>query len=295
MAWRFSFIDLLTAFFRAQPPASVHEEPEEIDLHLSAAQGFSPESTVTPHPTGKGVFVQTVGKATRAGTPEALAEFCSDLGMDWVMLLCIWQHDDRDRIYSQVPEAAEALRGKGIDVWLWGWPHPDRIDDFVDHMTTMESDTKAEGIVLNVEKPFWGKRWGKPKFSKQAESLMIRLRAQLGDDSPIGLSSYGAQFFFRKTFPWSVFAKYCDFGMPQIYDSKHKQGADYAERCFKAWSEFFDVVLPTWGASKAHTGQQMEDMISRTPLAPACSWWDLNHLRYSGKRQAVVRDHEILG
>lgn len=265
--------------------------PEEDDLHRHDFEPVAGDET-PKHPVGKGVFIQTVGKATKSGTPEALAAFAGDLGLDWAMLLCLWQHDDRDRFYTNIVKASDALNVQGVETWVWGWPHPDRIDIFVEEMATKAEETGAAGIVLNVEKPFYGKKGGKPKYANAASELMIKLRARVGD-LPIGLSSYGARFWHISAFPWSELAGACDFGMPQIYDSKHTQGADYAQRCVDSWRELFDVVIPTWGASKAHTAQQMEDIASRTPWAPAVSWWDMNHLRYSGKRQGVVRDYEV--
>ena len=149
---------ILSFFSRAKAPASTHEEmPEEDDLH---AEPESEPFALRKHPAGKGAFVQTVGKATKGGTPESLAEFAADLGLDWAMLLCLWQHDDRDRFYDSVAPAADELNLQGVETWVWGWPHPDRIDIFVEEMATKAEETGAAGIVLNVEKPFYGKTAG---------------------------------------------------------------------------------------------------------------------------------------
>lgn len=290
----------LMAIFFPKLPLSTHEVmPEEHNIHSDIE-----EQEHLMHPKGKGVFVQTVLRATRGGTPETCAAFAEHLGLEWAMLLCIWQHDDRDRIYDRdgdedslidVHEAAIELREKGIDPWLWGWPHPDRIEAFVEYMCRMYRETRAVGIVLNVEAPFYGRRLGKPRHEAKARVLMSKLRAELGEDVPIGLSSYGARFWHKSSFPWEAFAESCNFGMPQIYDSNHNDGPTYPQKCWDSWRELFDIIVPTWGASKAHTAQQMRDAISRTPLAPAVSWWDMNHLRYSEARRGVVREVDMKG
>lgn len=254
--------------------------PEEENRH---------DPTPDNHPVGKGIFVQTVQKATREGTPEALAEFADNLELDWVALLCIWQHDKRDRIYTKTMEAAAALNRRGIEVWVWGWPHPDRPDTYVRHMSRSLNDCEAVGVIHNIEAPYYGKRNGRPKFEHEAAELMFKMRAEIGDH-PMGLSSYGALFWHRSAFPWTPLAKYCDFGMPQIYDVHEKHGPEYPERCFDAWRGLFSVVCPTLAASKRETPQEMRDKLSRTPLAPAVSWWDMNHVRYSKARQAVIRE-----
>jgi len=297
------------------PPVAAPIVPPPPVSSLPSDSKPPPADTVTApvsgrkYPTGKGVFIQTVEKATRTGTPEALAGFCENLGMDWAMLLVLWQHDKRDRKYDadkdedqilDVVEAAHALRAKGIDPWIWGWAQPgsDRIDTFVKLMRERYDATGAVGIVLNIEKPYYGRKGSKRKgyvarFAADAKKLMIALRREFGASVPIGLSSYGAKHVHETSFPWGVFALYCDFGMPQIYDSEHGFGPGYPQRCFDSWRQDFEIVIPTWGASKAHTSQQMRGMTSRTPIAPAVSWWDLNHLRYSSARQGVVREYVV--
>ena len=279
------FIRSILSLFRQDCPESIADMmPEEIDRHAAP-------DPLPNHPTGKGMFVQTVSRATKEGTPQALAEFARDLGMEWVALLCIWQHDDRDRIYHQTQEAADALNSMGIDVWVWGWPEtaPGRIARFADVMAQSARDCAAVGLILNVEAPFYGKRAGEPKHKAAALELMGEMCAKV-PAAPIGLSSYGARFWHKSSFPWYELSRYCDFGMPQIYDVHEKHGSDYPERCVDSWLELFDVVCPTLAASKRATPREMQDKISQTPLSPAVSWWDANHLRYSSARQGVVRE-----
>jgi hypothetical protein len=277
---------LAELFHFAQPDAPsspIETEPPEDER--------VPEDTtpVIGMPAGKGIFVQSVEKATAKGTPAGVAERAKDLGLSWVALLTIWQHDDRDRIYDLIEPTIQACTRIGVNVWIWGWPHngASRIDRFVLHLSQLFDANAVVGVIVNAEKPFYGR-------PGPAHELCENLRGRL-PDAPIGLSSYGNPRFHPR-FPWAPFAQICNFGMPQIYDAEHNQGPHYPQDCFAAWHDVgfrkpgAEVLVPTWGASKSHTPQQMRDIIARTPRAPACCWWDLNWLRSSTGRAAVVRE-----
>lgn len=273
----------LLPFARSQPPLSPTEaETPDDDRPLEDT------APVRQMPAGKGIFVQTVERATSKGTPAAVAARAQDLGLSWVALLTLWQHDDRDRIYNLIPETIAACARVNVGVWLWGWPHhgASRIDRYVLHTAELFEANAVDGIILNAEKPLYGR-------PGPARELCKQIRERL-PDTAIGLSSYGYPKYHPR-FPWAPFAEICDFGMPQIYDMNHDQGPSYPQNCMKAWRDVgfrrpsAEILVPTWGASKAHTAAQMREMIERTPRAPACCWWDLNWLRSSTARADVVR------
>lgn len=278
-------LDLLLAAFRGQkPPESITEiEGGEDEREIGDVQ------PALRAPAGKGIFVQSVERATTKGTPQAVAERAKDLGLSWIALLALWQHDDRDKIYTQIEPTIVACRALDIGVWLWGWPHgaPSRIDRFVAFMGDLVDRQPVQGLIVNAEKPFYGK-------SQAARDFCSELRARL-PETDIGLSSYGPPYFHPK-FPWSAFAPICQFGMPQIYDSNHDQGPKYPTQAMAGWRRVgFPTLVPTWGASNAHTAAQMQEMIERTPRAPAACWWDMNWLRNSTSRAAVVRQMSWYG
>jgi len=276
-------LHLLLPFLRDPRPATPAEaEPTEEER---------PIDDTTPSlnmPAGKGIFVQSVEMATPKGTPAAVAARAQDLGLSWVALLSIWQHSDRDRIYNMVPETIVACAKVNIGVYLWGWPQygASRIDRFVMHMSQQFEQNAVDGIIMNAEAPLYGK-------PGPATSLCTEIRGRLPDAS-IGLSSYGNPTLHPR-FPWAPFAKVCDYGAPQIYDSDHNLGPKYPQQCFAGWRKVGfsragkEILVPTWGASKAHTAAQMQDIIQRTPRAPASCWWDMNWLRTSTARADVVR------
>lgn len=264
-------------------PSFAEDELAEDERPVEATE-LDLETPVTM-PLGKGIFVQSVEGATGEGTAQALANRAVSLKLSWVTLLVIWQHSDRDRIYKLVEEASAACRAAGIEVWLWGWPErkPARRTVFIDTMRRMLEQTKARGIMINAERPYYG-------YAKEAAALASELRNAFGSQISIGLSSYGLPDFHPR-FPWSAFAPICDFGMPQIYDSDHNDGPKYPQRCITSWTKKgYKQLVPTWGASKAHTSAQMREFIERTPKQPGCCWWDMNWLRTSTLRAAVIRE-----
>lgn len=273
-------LEMLLPFLKnpPAPPSPTEDEPPEHEREIGDID------PVDRMPQGKGIFVQSVELATKGGNAESLAQRAKDLGLDWIALLVIWQHDDRDRIYTQVESAIAACRRLGIDVWLWGWPEsaPSRIDKFVAFTANLVHTQPVKGFLINAEKPFYGK-------AAAARDLCTELKAAMQGE-PIGLSSYGPPYFHPK-FPWAPFAEICDYGAPQIYDSKHTLGAKYPSQCMAGWRKVgFANLVPTLGASNHHTAAQMKDMIERTPRAPAIMWWDLNWVKNSTLRAAVIRD-----
>lgn len=275
-------LEMLIPFLKSPPgpPSPTEQELAEDDRVVETVDA------VPGMPNGKGIFVQTVERATKQGTPQALADRAKDLGLSWITLIVIWQHSDRDRIYTQIESTIAACNRVGVDVWIWGWPESgaSRIDKFVAFTGDIIDQQPVKGLILNAEKPFYGKN-----KTEAAKDLCTEIRARLGH-VPIGLSSYGPPYW-HPAFPWAPFAAIADFGMPQIYDMDHKYGASYPQQCMASWVKSgFPKLIPTWGASNAHTADQMRQMIQRTPRAPACCWWDMNWIRSSTARAGVVRE-----
>jgi len=236
------------------------------------------------------VFVRHV---RHGGDPSLFTERCKWLGFKWVMLQAIWQKpDSRDTVINDPVETAEyaaALRDAGITPWVFGWPRPEskNIVQFVDAVERARSMAAAAGVVINPEAPWFGMR-------TQAVQLMHALRQAMPSSSRIGMTSYGGGPPNVPAFPWSEFAS-ADFGVPQIYDTKHSLGPDYPQRSVRRWiAGGYPVVVPAWGASSAHTPAQMLDIASRTPLpVSACCWWDLYWILQSRGRANAVRDFVI--
>lgn len=277
-AWTFKQEQMVTIEEEDEPREAIVERESDLP-------GATTESIIQP--LGKGIFVRTVSRATLAGTPGQLAAQAVDLDLEWVALIAIWQHPDRSKVYENLVEPAACLHESDRDVWIWGWPDPNRDPaEFATEMAFAASETNARGLIINAEKPYYRK-------PRQAEQLCQMLVRAVGTEMPIGLSSYAATWFHGR-FPFRVFSHFCDFGMPQIYDTKHRMPADYPQRAFDGWREHgFKRIVPTWGASMAHTPQCMRDIINRTPAARAVCWWDMHNVRHSRRRQDVISEYQL--
>ncbi|MCA9716925.1 MAG: hypothetical protein KC468_19790 [Myxococcales bacterium] len=244
---------------------------------------------VTKAPTGKGVFIRDVKHA--GNTPADLVAWVAKLRLDFVILQALWQNEHTDTSsYKQLPDHVRALQANGTRVWLFGWVRSEeqRRDYFARFMGAAATKLNADGYIINAEAPYYGQS----KFSA-ARDLIERCRRSY--PGRIGFTSYGGGYAMHPSFPWANFST-LDFGMPQIYDTHHRLGKDYPTRAMEQWAKLYgaDNIIPIWGASNAHTPQQMIDIISRTPFAPGCAWWDFYWLTMNAKRAQVVTNF-VLG
>lgn len=240
-------------------------------------------------PCGKGVFVRSV---RHGGDPDLFVKRMRWYGMQWVMLQAIWQ-DDQGGVVRNNPntlaEYAAKLEAAGIEVWLFGWPRPEpeKRRDFVETCRRAASATNAVGIVINPEKPWYrNKRQAAASFVSELRGAFPHLT--------LGMTSYGGGPPSHPPFPWEEFAE-LDFGIPQIYDTKHRLGEDYPKRSVERWTKAGYICVPAWGASSAHTADQMADIARRTPLpAAAACWWDLYWLLNGRKESTPVERSEFV-
>lgn len=237
-------------------------------------------------PRGKGFFVRSLVKCSGfCKTPEAMAAKLRELGIDWVALAGEDESGQVATIYpSKLPAYVKALKRAGIKVWIWGWPTPERTDQFAAQVGGLARELDAAGVIVNAEKPYYS-----PKHADHAREVMRKTKAASGG-KPIGLTSYGGGPPWHPRFPWAAFVETSDFGVPQIYDSQHRLPRDYPSDAVAAWKRAgFRTIVPIWGASSAHTPMQMLDIASRTPITDkGAGWWTLDHALHNKDRTAAV-------
>lgn len=238
-----------------------------------------------PLPAGKGMFVRHV---KHGGDPELFAKRCAWMGLRWVMIQAIWQYPAGGgqstfiNKTAEYPEYGAALRAAGVTPWVFGWPRPEAMQQFVDVCRTALDKLGGGpgGIVINPETPWYRRQHA------NATRLVELLRASFGS-LPVGMTSYGGGPPNHPPFPWREFAA-CDFGLPQIYDTKGNLGPGYPERSVQWWTKAGYRCVPVLAAyPKARTPQMMADIASRTPLPMgAVCWWDLYWLLGAGGGKA---------
>lgn len=256
------------------------------------AAGFVISRRVSPR--GKGAFIRSV---RHGGNPAKLANTCKAMGLTWVAIAIAWQQPNaKTTLYhlDEIPAYVRALEALGIDAWAWAWPEPGRAAELVKIYNYVSGKTSLRGLILNPEQPYQG-------ASAEITARDVMILRGLG--VPLGCCSYGAPTSWHPRFPWAQWAG-VDFGMPELYDTHHKWGADHQERTAESWVRAgFRRIVPTLGASDGHTAEQMRIEIAQTiegfrsadVAFKAMAWWDFYWLERSKARSGVVAAYRLGG
>jgi len=233
-------------------------------------------------PKGKGMFVRSL---TGTGSVENMKKYITERGISWICVQRLWQYenpnDDKYLNGTSWKDYKAAWEETGCDLWIWGWPVPGRIDDYVEEMSRTAAQWGAIGIIIDAEGPWYN-------HPNEATDLIDKMMA-IG--LPIGLTSYGAPWY-HSTFPFAEFSK-ASFGVPQIYDSENSLPEDYPTRSVATWKELgYAHVVPASSAYKSPAG--MADLLARTPTPDdAIMWWDWYNANLDQGRWTVIGDYTI--
>ena len=274
-----------------EPSEGNGEDREEKDW-------FYEDELENSHPLdGKGLFVRRLSHASKEGTAAGLADLAFRLDLDSVFLQVGWHENGRENGHAAFQhdlEVVHALReNTGCKVVAWFYPWRGLEVQVLDNLRRWLDVVKfdVDAVLVNAEKGYYASSSSQVgKVNDQAASLVHELRQLV--DAPLGLSSYPIAAWHPR-FAWEGFST-LDFGCPQVYDTNQTLGPNFPRQAVESYSALFGgrhKVFPTFGASSAHTAQQMRDRLSRTPICPGVSWWDAHHLRYSNSRQEVVRSY----
>ena|GEM_PF-2435789 len=255
--------------FGPTPPTEPEPQPPEPE----------PDARI---PRGKGMFVRSL---TGTGTVDNMKQHITERGIQWICVQRLWQYDDPndDKYYneSSFDDYKRAWEDTGCELWIWGWPVPNREDDYVATMWETRQEWGAKGIVMDCEAPWYDQ-------GAQATVLIDKMTS-LG--CPVGLTSYGAPWYHAR-FPFAEFSK-ADFGVPQIYDSQNSMPEDYPTRSVAEWRALgYEKVVPASTAYK--TPAEMRDLLSRTPTPEkSIVWWDWYNADLDPGRWAVIGEHQF--
>lgn len=251
-------------------------------------------AAVTAHraPVGKGVFVRSV---KHAPTPADMVADCKAWGLKWVTIQSIWQlpgGKTKAHHLDKIPTYARALERAGIKVWIWAWPVPGRAYEIAQVYRQLAGRTKLRGLILDPEQPYQAKNKEQLGSMEAIASLDVSMLELL--DVPLGCTTYGAPPSWHPRFPWTAWSR-VTFGLPQLYDTYHKWGAAHQRATFKGWRRRgFATLVPVWGASNAHSPDEMRTEIGQTPADfRGAAWWDYYWLRKSKRRAEVVANYKI--
>jgi len=262
-------------------------------LAMKAAEAVA-ETTPTPTPkppgkaglpSGKGIFIEQLIKQGK--NPAHLIQRLKYLGMEWVAIEIAWfgppgpswthgptgiSHNLEDgSLAAFVPELVAA----GIQVWVWGFPSPDRQAAFVQYVKdAYEAAPQVSGVIIDPEKPYYGTSSSPNQHGPALEGLVAALQ---GLGRPVGVTSYGFTNYHPK-FPWQAISG-ADFGMPQLYSDDI--GDDYPNKGDDSWRKLgIDHIVPLNGAyGKEHTPNEMSKQAQLSDTSDgAIGWWNYRHL-----------------
>lgn len=159
----------------------------------------------------------------------------ADKHLDWISV-CVLKEG---RIVSRDTAWWAARRDAGLQLSAWDWfPDPDNPTKNLEQAIQFAAEQGCTSFILNAEKAFRGRPRPAAVYAGTARGLCDRYGLLLG------LVSYSVPDTVRD-FPWDTFAKYCDFGVPEIYDRQHQLDPDYPERAYRSWLKagFKDIVF----------------------------------------------------
>lgn len=245
-------------------------------------------------PSGKGIYIR---RLSRAAPPYKMVEMCKQNDISFVCVLSTWQErrwhgkvtSRKANSVEDLTEYGEVLKKAGIEVWVWGYPHPSMVPEFVESCAEDAGLINAVGIILDPEKPFKGKH-------QEADVLVnLMIDACREHDLAAGFTSYAATWW-HKTLPYSIFAELPGFGSPQVYDNQNSMGASYAAKAVATYHElgWQDIVISAPAYNK--TPDQLRHLLNTYPRVPALIFWDWDNLNLKKYQNlwTVIRDTKLL-
>jgi hypothetical protein len=133
------------------------------------------------------------------------------------------------------PAVVKALQAAGIEVWGWHYCYGYYPDQEAQVAVKRISELHLDGYILDVEGEF--KTTFAADAANRATTLCTLIRKSF-PTYPLGFSSFRFPNYHQE-FVWSVFYKYCDFNLPQVYwEQAHNAGYQVKEslRQFKLMS-----------------------------------------------------------
>jgi hypothetical protein len=171
---------------------------------LAAPAGAQAQSAGSPL-AGDGVWIWYVSRS--GGTAEAIAEKARTYGIEHVL---VKSGDGTDSWEQFTPELVSTLHANGIKVCAWQFVYGRNpgAEAAVGAEAAFEG---ADCLVIDAESHYEGRY-------KAADKYMRGLRARVGPNYPLGLSSF-PYVHFHPSFPYSVFLGPggAQFNVPQMY------------------------------------------------------------------------------
>jgi hypothetical protein len=170
-------------------------------------------------PAGPGWYMWILSDC-EGGNPSAIAAAAQAAGLGHVLIKIAdgasWRYNVVNGV-DLVPPVARALQDVGIMVLGWVFVYGSNPGGEGRLAIARIAELRAKGVelaglVVNAEMAYRDL----PNNKAAATQYMQMLRSDLGEQYPIGLSSFRYPLV-HPTFPWREFLQICDFNMPQVY------------------------------------------------------------------------------
>jgi hypothetical protein len=170
---------------------------------------------------GKGFMIWQIPRC-EGGNAEAISSAAQTAGLTNVLIKIAdgpYPYNiDKTTGRDLVPEVAQALRNRGIQVWGWHYVYGAKPSSEAEIAIQRVRDLGLEGYIIDAEVEF-----KQPGMDAAARQFMADLRKGL-PSLPVALSSFRFPSYHPQL-PWKDFLDKCDYNMPQVYwQSAHNAG-----------------------------------------------------------------------
>jgi Putative peptidoglycan binding domain len=228
-----------------------------------------------------GMWIWYVAKAN-GGSPARIAARAKARGIGTVLI----KAGDGDDAWSQfTPQLVTALTNRGLHVCAWVFVYG--ADPVGEARVSAEAARRgAECLVIDAESQYEGRY-------AQASTYLSRLRAAVGPDFPLGLSSF-PYVHYHPAFPYSVFLGPggAEFNLPQVYWRAIGTSVDRAITTTYTYNRVYERPIDPVG--QLYRNPPVSQVLRFRKLALASgfggvSWWSWQHASPRGFRAAGRR------
>lgn len=227
-------------------------------------------------PRGLGFFIwmppadpaRAAATAKAAGVDHVLVKIA-----DGTLRFPNWQADP----WPVIIAAFEAL---GIECWGWQYVYGRNPSGEATIAVNRAIQLGVRGFVVNAEAEYKAH----PDRHTRARAYMAGLRAGLGADFPIGLSSYRYPSYHPEL-PWREFLEPCNFNMPQVYWVWATNAGAQLRRSILEFDQMpvQRPIVPTgaafaewgWAAKPAEVLDFLK--VAKELNLPGANFWEWNH------------------
>jgi len=220
---------------------------------------------------GNGMWIWYLSRS-EGGDPEAIARRAADAGVRTIFV----KSADGTNVWSQFSRSAvAALKATGLNVC--GWHFVYGRDPLGEARASAAAKTAgADCFVIDAETAYEGKY-------AQAQRYVTALREAVGDDFPIGLTSF-PYVHFHSAFPYSVFMGPggATFNLPQVYWKDIGTTPDNSLQITYQYNTIYKT--PIFPLGQAYSAPAASDIrrfrqLSEAYGARGVSWWVWDYAR----------------